>query len=148
MYQRRNTMFKLLISCNETSEKRTYENCRLLSENLPSIQLEATRLGGDWRNLTDAIHINLPSQEVFYELTYCIETLVPPAFIEKDWIRITIKTKTMYVFRKTKDLSEKWKDITYHVTLYGGIVHGNTFVFQKHSNASAFVKRFCNLFIR
>ena len=140
-------MFKLLISCNETGETRTYENCRLLSENLPSIQLEATRLGGDWRNLTDAIHINLPSQEGFYELAYCIETLEPPAFIEKDWIRITIRTKTMYVFRKTKDLSEKWKSIISQAGLYGGTVHGNTFVFQKHSNASAFVKRFCNLFI-
>lgn len=147
MYQRRNTMFKIVMNCNETGETRTYENCRLLSENLPSIQLEATRLGGDWKNLTDAIHINLPSQEGFYELAYCIETLEPPAFIEKDWIRITIRTKTMYVFRKTKDLSEKWKSIISQAGLYGGTVHGNTFVFQKHSNASAFVKRFCNLFI-
>ena len=140
-------MFKIVMNCNETGETRTYENCRLLSENLPSIQLEATRLGGDWKNLTDAIHINLPSQEGFYELAYCIETLEPPAFIEKDWIRITIRTKTMYVFRKTKDLSEKWKSIISQAGLYGGTVHGNTFVFQKHSNASAFVKRFCNLFI-
>ena len=140
-------MFKIVISCNETGETRTYENCRILSENLSSIQLEVSRLGGDWRNLTDAIHINLPSQEGFYELAYCIETLEPPAFIEKDWIRITIRTKTMYVFRKTKDLSEKWKSIISQAGLYGGTVHGNTFVFQKDSNASAFVKRFCNLFI-
>ena len=140
-------MFKIVMNCNETGETRTYENCRLLSENLPSIQLEATRLGGDWKNLTDAIHINLPSQEGFHELAYCIETLEPPAFIEKDWIRITIRTKTMYVFRKTKDLSEKWKDITMQVRLYGGEIRGNTFVFQKDSSASAFVKRFCNLFI-
>lgn len=147
MYQRRNTMFKIVMNCNETGETRTYENCRLLSENLPSIQLEATRLGGDWKNLTDAIHINLPSQEGFHELAYCIETLEPPAFIEKDWIRITIRTKTMYVFRKTKDLSEKWKDITMQVRLYGGEIRGNTFVFQKDSSASAFVNRFCSLFI-
>ena len=140
-------MFKIVMNCNETGETRTYENCRLLSENLPSIQLEATRLGGDWKNLTDAIHINLPSQEGFHELAYCIETLEPPAFIEKDWIRITIRTKTMYVFRKTKDLSEKWKDITMQVRLYGGEIRGNTFVFQKDSSASAFVKRFYNLFI-
>lgn len=139
-------MFKIVISCNETGETRTYENCRLLTENLPSIQLETTRLGGNWQVLTDAIHINLPSREGFYELTYCIETLDPPAFIEKDWIRITIGTKTMYVFRKTKDLSEKWKDITYHVNLYGGIVHGNTFTFQKSPNASAFVEEFTNKF--
>ena len=140
-------MFKIVMNCNETGETRTYENCRLLSENLPSMQLEATRLGGDWKNLTDAIHINLPSQEGFNELAYYIETLEPPAFIEKDWIRITIRTKTMYVFRKTKDLSEKWKSIISQAGLYGGTVHGNTFVFQKHSNACAFVKRFCNLFI-
>ena len=140
-------MFKIVMNCNETGETRTYENCRLLSENLSSIQLEATRLGGDWKNLTDAIHINLPSQEGFHELAYCIETLEPPAFIEKDWIRITIRTKTMYVFRKTKDLSEKWKDITMQVRLYGGEIRGNTFVFQKDSSASAFVKRFYNLFI-
>ena len=147
MHQRRNTMFKFVINCNETGETRTYENCRLLSENLPSIQSETTRLGGDWQVVTDAIHINLPSREGFYELTYCIETLEAPNFIEKDWILITIKTKNMYVFRKTKDLSKKWKDITMQVRLYGGIVHGNTFTFQKSSNASAFVKRFCNLFI-
>ena len=41
-------MFKIVISCNETGETRTYENCRLLTENLPSIQLETTRLGGNW----------------------------------------------------------------------------------------------------
>lgn len=140
-------MFKIVMNCNETGETRTYENCRLLSENLPSIQLEATRLGGDWKNLTDAIHINLPSQEGFHELAYCIETLEPPAFIEKDWIRITIRTKTLCIFKKTKDLSEKWKDITMQVRLYGGEIRGNTFVFQKDSSASAFVKRFCNLFI-
>lgn len=140
-------MIKIVINCKDTDERRIYENCRLLSENLPSIQLETTRLGGDWKNLTDAIHINLPSQEGFHELAYCIETLEPPAFIEKDWIRITIRTKTMYVFRKTKDLSEKWKDITMQVRLYGGEIRGNTFVFQKDSSASAFVKRFYNLFI-
>ncbi len=140
-------MFKIVMICNETGETRTYENCRILSENLPSIQLEVSRLGGGWQVGTDAIHINLRSQEDFYEFTYCIETIEPPAFIEKDWIRVNIRTKTMYVFRKTKDLSEKWKDITSHVKLDGGKVRGNTFVFQEKSYASAFVSRFCDLFI-
>ena len=147
MYQRRNTMFKIVISCKENNEKRTYENCRILSENLPSIQLEVSRLGGDWQTLTDAIHINLPSKESFYELTYCIETIDPPAFIEKDWIRITIRTKTMYICRKAKDLSEKWKDITMQVRLYGGEIRGNRFVFQKNSSASAFLQHFVREYI-
>lgn len=140
-------MFKFVISCNETGETRTYENCRILSENLPSIQLEVSRLGGGWQVGTDAIHINLRSQEDFYELTYCIETLEPPAFIEKDWIRVNMRTKTMCFFRKTKDLSEKWKDITSHVKLYGGKVRGNTFVFQEKSHVSAFVQHFVREYI-
>ena len=140
-------MFKIVMICNETGETRTYENCLLVSDNLTSIQLETSRFGGGWTVLGNTILIKLRSQEDLYELTYYIETLKTPTFIEKKWIRIKILNKTMYVFRKTRDLSEKWKDITSHVNLYGGKVHGNTFVFQEKSYASAFVNRFCDLFI-
>lgn len=64
-----------------------------------------------------------------------------------EWITISIQTETMYAFMKTEDFTEKWKDVTMYVRLYGGKVLENNFDFEKHKNASAFVKHFVREYI-
>ena len=135
-------MTKIIINCRETGENRIYENCRPLTDNPSVLHKQVNLCSGDWQAFSNVIQISIPSKECFYELTSLIELS-----IEDTWIVITVENKIMSIFKKTPSLSEKWKDIISHATLYGGKVYGNTFVFQKCSNASAFNKRFCDLFI-
>ncbi len=64
-----------------------------------------------------------------------------------EWITISIQTETIYAFMKTEDFTEKWKDVTMYVRLYGGTVFENNFDFKKRENASAFVKHFVREYI-
>lgn len=138
-------MFKVVVICKDTGEKRIYENCHFLSENLPALQEKKNVLHGEWQTLNNLIQISFPTREWFHRFTYAIELFVSPVSIEKDWIRITTRNETLYAFKKTLSLSKKWTDITMYVKLYGGKVHGNNFDFEKTANASAFAKHFvCN----
>lgn len=137
----------IILTCRESGERRVYENCRLLTDNLPLLHNKVSVLDGDWHTLNDSIQINIPSNECFRELTHSIELLELPLSIEKSLIRVIVGTEPICTFKKTHTMEEKWKDIIMHVRLYGGKIRGNRFVFQKSSSASAFVNRFCDLFI-
>ncbi len=139
---------KMVIRCKETDERRTYEYCDPLAENLSWLQEKVKLFDGDYLYLNYLLYINIPSNENFRELTAFIEFT-----IADNWIIIDNGTRIMSVFSKTPNLSKKWDDITFHARLYGAEVHGNILAFKKNSNASAstsalaFIKRFCNLFI-
>ena len=136
----------IIITCNETGKRRTYEICQPLSENLPWIQEKVKLFDGDWQTSNDSIQISIPSNECFRDLRLFIELT-----IENTWIIIDTG-KIMSIFRKTLSFSKKWKDITFYSQLYGSKVYGNTLVFFKNSNASAsnsasaFINRFCSLY--
>ncbi len=140
-------MSNIIITCNENDERRTYEICQPLSENLPWIQEKVKLLDGIWSDKNDSIKIDIPSKEDFHNLKLFIELTQKGTWIIIDTGMI------MSCFQKTHCLSEKWKDIIYHAQLYGAKVYGNTLAFKKNSNASAlksasaFMKRFCDLFI-
>lgn len=141
-------MIKIVINCKDTDERRIYENCQPLAESLPWIQEKVGLFDGDWQYLNHLLYITIPSNENFRELTALIEFT-----IADNWIIIDTGTRIMSVFSKTPSLSEKWEDIAFHARLYGAEVHGNILAFKKNSNssasnsASAFVNRFCSLFI-
>ncbi len=131
----------IIITCNETGKRRIYKICQPLAENLSWLQEKVKLFDGDWLTSNDSIQISIPSDECFCDLRLFIELTI-------DDIWIIIDTgKIMSVFRKTPILSKKWEKITSHARLYGGTVYRNTLAFKKHSNASAFVNRFCDLFI-
>ena len=135
-------MTKFIISCKEADEKRIYEGCRHLVDNLPWLHEKVNLFSGDWQNSNDSILISIPSNKAFHELTSFIELAIVGTCIIID-----TGSQIMATFNKTPTLSEKWKDITTYVKLYGGTICGSTFVFHEESYASAFVKRFSDLFL-
>ena len=140
-------MTKIIISCKETSERRIFENCQTLVNNLPWLHEKVNLFSGDWQNPTDSLHVSITSSKAFHELISFIELTIADT-----WIIIDIGSQILSTFNKTPDLSKKWKDITFQARLYGAKVYGNTLAFKKNSNdsayksASAFMKRFCDLY--
>ena len=127
-------MTKIIISCKETDERRMFENCRPLVDNLPWLHEKVNLFSGDWQNSNDSILTSIPSNKAFHELTSFIELAIAGT-----WIIIDVGPQIMATLNKTPAL---WKDITCQARLYGAEVHGNTLTFKKNSNASAFVQHF------
>ena len=139
-------MTKIIISCKETDEKRIFENCQTLVDNLPWFHEKVGEFSGDWQTSNNSILISIPSKEFFHELTYAIELFELPTSIKKHLIIVSVNSEVIATFEKTDALDEKWKDITIEVQLRGGKVIENKFEFKNHLNASAFVEEFTNKF--
>ena len=136
-------MMNFIITCAETDERRIYEGCLHLVDNLPWLHKKVGEFSGDWQNLIDSIQISIPSEKLFHKLTYAIELFELP---KEHLIIVSVNSEVITTFERTDALDEKWKDITIEVDLHGGKVSENRFELKNLLNGSAFIEEFTNKF--